>query len=768
MEPQPALKYRWQQLESLFYAALEMEPDLRAGFLDKACQGDLELHRDVASLLESADKTLTSLRKPVDEAAAAIASGSPSVGRRIGPYQLISLLGKGGMGDVYLAQRADDQYRQQVAIKLMQGWSGSRSAMLLRFRAERQILANLDHPNIGRLMDGGMTDEGAPYLVMEYVDGKPIDEYCRIHELSIRQRLGLFRSVCAAVDYAHHNLVIHRDIKPANILVTSDGVPKLLDFGIAKLLDARLAEREEAGQEHPLTRATERWMTPEYASPEQVRGLAVTTATDVFGLGVLLYELLTGQRPFRSNAGNSLDIERAVCEVDPKPPSEVRLADGDRERPAADLDKIVLMAMRKEPERRYTSAAQLAADVQSYLDGYPLVARPDTWGYRADRFIRRHKGVVAAAALFALTLVGFSIGMALLARRANREQTIARQESDFMAGMFKAATPESSRGRTVTARDLLDLGAKRINNDQALDPEVRASLLENIAQDYRNIGLYDEAISLAQSAYTLKSKLYGANDSQVATSTDLLASLYRDKAEYDQAEPLFRKPLAIRRRSPGQDKGLLAIALANLGECLYQEEKDPEAEALMREALAIDRVRQTEIGGALRNYLALLLERKGEYPEAGVLLREAVDLDRRLEGADSPNYAVTLHNFSGALIDSGDLTAAEEKLRETLALRRRILGNTHPQLIYTLNNLAYVLIEKGTGSGGRAVCEGSFGDRPESSGGQASFDRRGGEQRSAGAAGEGRLCGCGEAIPSEHGDDMDRRPAEFASRADSG
>src|SRR5215469_1203860 len=319
---------RWQLVDSLFQQAAEMDPREWTTFLNDVCADDQELRSEVEALLQFSGRTLGLLKKPVENAARELSF----IGRRIGPYVLSHVLGEGGMGTVYLAARADEQYQQFVAIKLVHAGSWQSEAILQRFRTERQILANLDHPNVGRLLDGGMTSDGSPYLVMEHVDGTPIDQYCRENSLSFEAKLELFQSVCSAVEYAHKNLVVHRDIKPANVLVTESGTPKLLDFGIAKLLDP-----DDARPDSPMTRSTERLMTPEYASPEQIRGEPITTATDVYGLGVLLFELLVGSHPFAGEKVSPLDMARQVCEVDPQRPSEAVRKNGDSLSDAAKL-----------------------------------------------------------------------------------------------------------------------------------------------------------------------------------------------------------------------------------------------------------------------------------------------------------------------------------------------------------------------------------------------------------------------------------------------
>ncbi len=682
---------RWLRIEYIFYAALELEPEARDSFLDEACAGDTELRKEIESLLNSSGQTLGFLQEPVLQAAQQISAGDELSGKRIGAYQLLRVLGEGGMGKVYLAARADDLYRKEVAIKTVQGGLGQNRAMLLRFRSERQILANLDHPNIARLLDGGITDEGLPYLVMEYVDGIRVDNYCRISQLGVEERLQLFCTVCAAVEYAHKNLVVHRDIKPANILVTAEGVPKLLDFGIAKLLDP------EAGN-LTLTRTTERMMTPDYASPEQVRGDQVTTSTDVYALGVLLYELLTGVRPFQLDPNSPFEMIRVICEQDPEPPSVAIAANGSLAAPGAseklggDLDNIVLMAMRKEPARRYVSVAALAGDVQAYLTGYPVHARTATWKYRSEKFVRRHKAAASAAAIVAMALIGFSIGMGLLAKRATQERLAAQREAQFLQGIFEAATPQETHGQEITARELLEHGAQRVDHELAGDPGLQATMLLNIGHAYISLGAYDKAEPLLERAYALRKKSLGEENTDVADALMAWAQSLRLQGEYTKAEPLYRQALVTYQKKLGEHTYPVLQSYAALGECLYLENRDGEAEPLLRKALAGGRELDVD---AARNYLALLLERKGNYPEALQLLRESVDFQLRESGADSPGYALSLHNLAGALIDAGDLAGAETTERQALKLQRKLLGNHHPDVAYAINNLGFLLLEEG-------------------------------------------------------------------------
>jgi eukaryotic-like serine/threonine-protein kinase len=686
----PGSSDHWARLEKLFYQALDIAPDARSAFLDEACRDNPELRKEVESLLASSNKPLDLLRGRVDRAMQRLTV--EDLGQRVGPYRLIGRLGEGGMGKVYLASRADKLYEQEVAIKLMHPGLTETQGMLLRFGVERQILANLNHPNIARLLDGGITQDGAPYLVMEYIKGIRIDGYCREHDLKIEERLRLFLSVCGAVEFAHKNLVVHRDIKPANILVTPEGVPKLLDFGIAKLLSP--------DPDSPtLTRTTDRLMTPEYASPEQIRGDQITTSTDVYALGVLLYELLTGTRPFHLETKSPLDIARIICEQDPQPPSAIALSRTGGEQLArqlrGDLDNIVAMALRKEPARRYSSVAAISADVQAYLQGYPVHARTDTWRYRSGKFVRRHKAATIATTLVAVSLVGFSIGMSWLARRANRERATAQRESQFLASIFQAATPDQARGRQVTARELLDAGALRIDRELADQPLLQASMADNIGQAYISLGAYEQAQKLFQRAYDLRRNNLGPNAIDTVQSLSGLAMSFRLQDNCKAAEPLFRQVLAVQQKTLGANSQPVAETLENVGECLYLESRWNEAEPLLRQSLAIKRRLNLQGDSSTWNFLALVLERKGDYAEALPLLHEAVDNTRRAEGTDGPNYVVALHNLASAMIDSGDLYGAEATERETLQIRRRILGNQHPDLFYSLNNLAWILLQEG-------------------------------------------------------------------------
>ncbi|MBL8189697.1 MAG: serine/threonine protein kinase, partial [Acidobacteria bacterium] len=459
---------RWRRIDELFRTLADRPPAEREALLTRVCGQDEDLRREVLELLAH-EPPEAFLSDPIKYAALAVTDepADELLGRRIGPYRLTRLIGRGGMGTVYQAVRDDDQFQQQVALKLIKRGMDT-DFVRERFLRERQILASLDHPHIARLFDGGTTPDGLPYFVMELVEGSPITKYCHDRRLPLDAKLRLFRDVCSAVQHAHQKLVVHRDLKPSNILVTTDGTPKLLDFGIAKLLSP------DPGEAVTRTETAVRLMTPDYASPEQVRGGTITTATDVYSLGIVLYELLAGIKPFEFNTYEPLEIERAICETEAQRPSELAIRQTHAPTKLArmlsgDLDNIVLMALRKEPERRYQSVEQFSEDIRRYLTGLPILARPDTFVYRAGKFVRRHQVAVLAAFLVMLSLLGGIVATGYAAHqaraeseRANQAAAAAEAVTQSLASIFEAADPGRAKGNAITAKELLDQGAEKV------------------------------------------------------------------------------------------------------------------------------------------------------------------------------------------------------------------------------------------------------------------------------------------------------------------
>lgn len=720
---------RWNEIESILDEALEVAPEEQISVVDRLCADDEDLRASVLSLLRAGEKVSDFLEEPerkkfehalIELAAREVEEDDeetdPNINRTVGPYRLIRRLGRGGMGQVYLGVRADDTFDKFVAIKLIRRGMDTEE-ILQRFRTERRILASLVHPNIARLLDGGATEDGLSYFVMDFVDGKTITEFADEHRLSVKDRLDLFQKVCSAVHYAHQNLIVHRDLKPSNILVTTNGEVKLLDFGIAKFL-----RPEEEDFTVPITRPEVRIMTPEYASPEQARGDVITTASDVYQLGILLYELLTGGRPYHFATERKAEIEKIICETEPERPSTAitRLSTDEdaeldvsemrgtpierlRKQLSGDLDRIVLMALRKDADRRYQSADQFLEDIQRYLTGLPVHAQSDTWVYRLDKFVRRHKIGVASSTVVALLLVAVSflaLRSAITTARQNTEIQIAlekkNQVTDLMIGIFEVSDPEISRGQDVTARELLDRSAERIERELADQPDVQAAMLHAIGTVYLKIGLSAEAKPMLERALEMQREIYRDQDSdELAQTVYDLATWYEEQGEEEISEELHLESLAMRRRLYEAPNAAIAQSMHELGVVYYELTGDnDEAERLWSAALdmrlTLEGPESRDISETMVN-LAVVLQDKGDFDGAEDNYRTGLAMQRKLLGDDHPFVATTLYNLGSLLFDRGSFAEAKLYVRESLDLRTTLYGQEHRLVANGMNMLGQIL-----------------------------------------------------------------------------
>ena len=671
---------RWQKIQALFEQVVDSSPEERASRLADSCAGDAELRTSVEALLASDQKTADPLVSVIGAAAESLLAEHQDrlLGTLVGPYRIVSILGHGGMSTVYRGERDDAQYQQSVAIKVL-NLASLHPRLRSRLHSERHILATLDHPSIARLIDCGDLEDGTPYLVMEHVDGEPIDVFCDNRTLFVRERLELFVQVCQAVQYAHRNLIVHRDIKGANVYVTGDGTAKLLDFGIAKLLAP-----ESLSHTLPVTRLQERMLTPENAAPEQVLGRPITTATDIYSLGVLLYQLLTGRSPYRLLSYSQLQLERAICMDDPPRPSQIVLtringeSDADRSRISdrrglspqrlrarlsGDLDAIVSMAMRKEPDRRYASVEALADDVNRHLTGRPVLARQGDWRYNANKFLRRH---LLAVFSFAALILGLGIitGVTLwqnyrieMAREATvQERDRAQQVSAFLVDVFSQADPFNAQGHEPTAKELLDRGAEKILGNSTLQPEVRAELLESIGLAYRRQGLSERAI------------------------------------------PLFEQAVAIRREEKPLERHRTSAALANLARTLTDGGHLVSAEAYLQQALQMSRegddTPSTETADILLQFGHFELSAKSDPQAASKYFGEALSIYRNVLGEQNLSVASTLSSLASAAVWAGNLELAERDQREAMAIFQVTVSRNHPDHAVALATLGYILTER--------------------------------------------------------------------------
>ncbi len=700
-------------------ATLAEPPGSRPAFLAEACGGDDELRCEVESLLEledEADRFLGESAVPGPGESAAFGDGL-----RIGPYRVLERIGRGGMGTVYTAVREDD-FEKQVALKLLQKDLVS-EANVRRFHNERQILARLEHPAIARLLDGGTTEDGRPYLVMEHVDGVAIDRYCDAHRLSTRERLQLFLKVCSALAFAHQRLVVHRDLKPGNILITESRTPKLLDFGIAKLLDPDDATHRD------LTRGTEQPMTPRYASPEQVRRQPITTASDIYALGVLLYRLLTGRLPCGLESCRFGEIPWLILEEDPVKPSvvvgreeavergegETRLTpdavsatrDGDpaklRRRLAGDVDAIVLKALRKEPRYRYSSVEQMAEDIRRHLDGRPVVARRGTVLYRAGKFVRRHRLGVAVALFISLAL-----GVFLIRERQRLEADKVRAERviEVLGGLIEIYDPDLG---TEVLPALEEARAQlSVLEDE---PDLHSAMLSMLARIHRKIGRRETAWELMHESLEVWRRHYPNDLSGQAQRINNLGAMYLDDGDYDDAEKSFREALALRDQLGGELEDML-VNLNNLASVLMFRGRYEEAEQLYRRGLEIRRRspaegdEESQVSTSLRNLGAVLLAR-GEYEAAEPVLREALAIRLHEYGDRDTRVASVLDLLARVRFALGDSREAEELYVWSREIRVQRLGSEHADVPWTDRSLAVLLLAEGELPTARLVLEGA-------------------------------------------------------------
>jgi serine/threonine-protein kinase len=688
---------RWTRIEALFAEGARRRLEDRAAWLDLECGGDVGLRDEVDALLR-ADECAQSgefITRAIAGAAEDLTSRAEArrLGERVGPYRLVGELGHGGMGTVYLAERDDAEYRATVAVKVVRG-ALSGPEVLHRFRAERQILADLTHPNIARLLDGGAADDGTPYLVMEYVEGSPIDRYCDEHRLGLRDRVDLFRTACAAVQYAHQHLVIHRDLKPSNILVTSGGSPKLVDFGIAKLLAPDGTDGETTGRLGP--------MTPSYASPEQVSGGRITVAADVYSLGVVLYRLIAGRLPLDLRDASPVEVIRAVTETEPPAPSTVTRMSG-RRQGTNDLDLITLKALRKAPADRYASVAELAEDLRRWAAGEPVLARRGTWSYRARRFAGRHALSVAVSLGVVVLVAGlttvYTVRLARERDRARLETVKAEQVAQFLTGLFEVSDPGIEvQGRNLTAQQLLDRGAARIDAELVTQPEIQVHLMTTIGRVYLQLGLHDEAATQLEGALAVLRTLDHPEDGALADALSGLSVVRRGMGDYQAADSLGTQALEVLRRENRPPDLLLANTLRGLAETRRVNGDNAAADSLNRAALAIHRLllptEHRSIADDLNNIALVSLDR-GAYAEAERMHRESLAMRRRLFSQDHPDVSNSLNNLGVTLTAVGEYEEATGLLREALRLRQRTLGPDEARTLNTMRNLGRVLWLRG-------------------------------------------------------------------------
>ncbi len=725
---------RWAEVDQLFSDTLGQPEEGRAAFLSAACRGDRELFDTVTTLLEGNAREGNEVSGPgaalISAAFEAVSErevgADPSIGDSVGPYRLVREIGRGGMATVFEAERADGAFESSVAIKILRGVDTGDVGR--RFQAERQILSSLAHPNIARLLDGGSTAKGQPFLVMELVEGEPITSWADRRSLPISDRLGLFVQVAESVLFAHTHLVVHRDIKPSNILVSgNDGTVTLLDFGIAKLL-------EPGGDAQGETGTAAHWMTPRYASPEQILSKTITTATDVHALGLLLFVLLTGRHPFQVEGSSRFELGRAISEDVPKLAStvvgpvtgtgsdaqtaeEIARIRGVtptslRRRLAGDLDAVIAKALRKRPEDRYSSVQAMLDDVQRHRKGFPVRAREGMWAYRTRKFVGRHRLGVATAAIFSLFVAA---SLTTLARqqavtvqerdRANAAAAIATAEAEkgrlvigFLADVFGGRNPREAPSDTITAGELLAWGTERVETEFSDRPEIQGALYAVMGGAHVNLGLVDEGVLLLERALAITRVVAGDSSEEVASLLSRVGGAHLTNSDFAKANPYLREALGLRRELHGPDDSLAVKALIAFGRTLRDIDEGDSAEVVLREAQRLTRAPGTERPLALHATLGLafVLRGLGKLSESEELYEQAIPEALVTPGLDESGLATHLNNFAYLKRVRGDYIGADSLYRQALSTIVELYGRGHPRSLLFAQNLASTLGLLGT------------------------------------------------------------------------
>ncbi|MFN1836053.1 tetratricopeptide repeat protein [Balneola sp. MJW-20] len=683
---------RWTKIETICDEALKLEAEERETYLLNSCGEDKALLSEIRSLLDQSETELLSRPLVHLESSLIFSDEESSKEKMIGPYRLIREIASGGMGKVFLAVRNDEQFERFVALKVIRKELVNES-ILQRFYEERQILASLNHPNIGRLFDGGTTEEGVPWFAMEYVEGIPITQFLNQNRYGTEKKIELFLKVCSAVQYAHQNLIIHRDLKPENILITASGDPKLLDFGIAKLTGAE----QKPGQ----TQYQNRIMTPEYASPEQVRHDNITTASDVYALGVLLYQLLTDTLPYEFVKRSPAEIERTICNTIPPLPS----TRANNKALKGDLDCVILKALKKDPADRYASVEQLSADLNRYLKDRPVLAQKDSLVYQTRKFVSRNKWSVTVSAVIGLLIITFATVTMIQSQtiqeravEAERERDRAEQVSGFLTNLFELVSPDQAQNNALSAVELLQRGAERVDTEFRDQPAQQANLYLVISDVYETLGSFDEALIHAEKAFSLLEDLHGSNHPEIARALNSMGWLYRQKADFEKADSLLTAALNMRKTIYGTDHLDVARSLNDLA-VLKQSRGDYAAtDSLLKQAIEIRRTisgDQNEAVGVLLSNYAALKYGLGDFVAAEQLMSESLDVMLITAGNSDMQTANVMSNLAAIMMVQQKMDGAIKYYQQALEVRLRILGEDHPDIASSYAHLGNLY--RGTG-----------------------------------------------------------------------